>query len=82
LAEMKMGRLSGNPFALRMKSVDGNGLELSAALFVLECADVARDQGPVVAVQGKIGACGCDGIRGNKVERRQRVHDKGVAGIV
>lgn len=59
-----------------------NGLELSTAFFVLECADVTRDQGPVVAVQGKIGACGCNGIRGNKVEGRQRVHDKGIAVIV
>ena len=70
-------------FLLRAKqSVDRNSLELGAAFFVLEGADVARDQGSVVAVQGKIGARGSNGIRGDKVERRQRVHNKGVAGIV
>ena len=64
------------------RSVDRNSLELGAAFFVLKGADVARDQVAVVAVQGKIGAGGCNGIRGDKVERRQRVHNKGVAGIV
>ena len=62
--------------------VDRNSLELGTALFRLVGADVARDKGAVIAVQGKIGAGGRNGIRGDKVERRQRIHDKGIAGIV
>ena len=77
-----MGRFASGPLVLEMKSVDRNGLELSAAFLVLEGANVAGDQRAIVAVQGKIGAGGCDGIWGNKVEGRQGIHDKGVACIV
>ena len=77
-----MGRLVGGPLVFEVKSVDRNSLELGTAFFVLKGANVAGDQGTIVAIQGKIGSGGCDGIWGNKVEGRQRIHDKGVTGVV